>query len=884
MVDSFSDEQVLEEIRNRGLYIVVKVNKEKRGGKTYTKEFLCLKMKTIEFDSDYPDRPWKVTLEKHPSESRSRVQQLTLNNLWNFMGALANDHFFLNRRAKKGFKVAMVSEMREPSTVKATGPQIYLKIYGVNNAEKKNEFVHMYGSYSTLSGILWPANEAFQRRLRKDCADQFGAMKQGWKVWEDDQLQKPESIKIWNNEQSPYDETRPAIRYGEAWKSMAGLRLPSNEDALLYGGGDVDAVKVNVVRRLDQGKDRWGEWLQSAPRKHPLYSQLQLREFYTESTGGLDREDVETTLEDDERKDVNEVVKEIFGDEASPMELSSLIIRGEGIKDREVIGWSTRQQRWNERSACYNNTLMRHVKENVEALVEKNGDEGGVAPHDEAVTLLFKHKIYQKAEMRTLSSFVGSRVHQILAWNRYSQDSAWNMCFPDKESQKDDYDQFERYMTEVQGQSNGLGFLDTAVHAYVGAVEKALTDLKWTVVGVEIPVVDSLRLFLRDQQYQWMESRVDALCIQDDGKLVLVDYKNKIGFKTQGDGAKPDDWHQVFTYAMLMALNYGIVVDSVAVIVAKRNRTVDVQRCPFFRPKAQPTRASRGVKAAPLHQTRVRRYMEGLWFPERDDQYWYIDDRFVANTNGIETLKTGVRNFRKYSHLYLFRVIDAIESRSTNINDAAETIAQYNWRDSVRELNFHRIGGKKSGLYTIDPPTEAGQGGAIPEFIGAFDSVEVGLERLRIDQVGSRTRIRGDEDYEGSWRQRLNNAVWEVAEDLKDLVGSWEPIELAEELVYVAGNAMEVRPNGPIDQENMTALLCRTLNRLVNKRLFDDLVRLARFDGEDHLERAGMRLFEHVSQRALWTDDQLQYAESEYLVSCRNELRVALLNCISANE
>ena len=880
MTTPYTNKQVIESMKLRNLYVEVVANKPvPKKDNVFMRDFVCLKMETIEYDdSTSPDRPWKIKLERYKGEKANRVMQLSFRGLWECMGALQGDHLLLNERAKKGLKVALVTsenlkQTRTSVDADKVGPPIPLMI------DDERRYVYMYGNGSSLSGIVWPTTDhGLQSRLRKECPERFSDIQQKWQVWQNEKL-VPTKIKGWNRAHK-VDKTPEVTQYGAAWASMKFLRL-KEEDALIYGTHeeqtkDRTAVAKEIDDRLRRIQTRWEDWQSThAPKRLDLYANRGVREFRSEQEMGLTDDPFGRFAEEDE-----DCADYIAISESLSLGLSTLIIRANEpglVNDREVIGWSTQQNRWLDRAATYNETLKRHVlAKKTDETIKKDGRSNatGAAPakEREPVTRLFESRIYQKAEMRTLSSFVGSRVHQILAWNA-AEKGAWNMCFPpaDDLEERDDYQQFKEYMTTSGVQTKGLGYLDNAVHNYVKAVESTMKRLEWKAVGVEIPVVDSLRLFLRESRHQWMESRVDALCVDKQGKIVLVDYKNKIGFKTQGDHAKPAEWHQVFTYAMLMALNYGIVVDSVAVIIAKRNNTVDVERCEFF-PMAAKTKTRRAAKQIP----EVQRYMERLWWPEQDAKYWYVDDHFVANAKGISWLKEK----RLYKCLYLNRLMEAIARRQTKV---APTQPSSQWMTKRGPLDNMWYQINRIGLYTIVPPSRGEE--RPPAFVGAFKTF--GKDELRMDQIGWKRRVQSEPvNGTGSERDRLNVAVWDEAGALVPLVSAWSPVGLSDELRRVAGRELDVRPNGPIQEQGehpMQTFLCRTLNRLINKQLFDDVLQLeAEVKPEDQMSVVGMGLFQHVSQRALWSDKQLEHARKVYLPAKRTRLRIALLDCISA--
>lgn len=170
----------------------------------------------------------------------------------------------------------------------------------------------------------------------------------------------------------------------------------------------------------------------------------------------------------------------------------------------------------------------------------------------------------------------------------------------------------------------GLAMLDSVARTLAERVDAALRREGWKVVGAEIPVVDTNRLFKnKTGRVQCMETRIDALFENRDGALVLGEFKSKIGRTTQTSILSTKEMRQAVLNAFLLWTNYGVMVKSVALIYVNRARSVFVCEFPF-----KPRMVKRRLT---YESTRILRFLKA-W--ERDLDALYVDENYLLQRRG----------------------------------------------------------------------------------------------------------------------------------------------------------------------------------------------------------------------------------------------------------
>jgi len=117
------------------------------------------------------------------------------------------------------------------------------------------------------------------------------------------------------------------------------------------------------------------------------------------------------------------------------------------------------------------------------------------------------------------------------------------------------------------------------------ATLRYLRDLKgFELVAMELPVIDMHQAFnmgsAASPKIVFLESRVDFVATLN-GKLILGDFKNRIGNTTQYDNPSSDSIAQLVLYAWLMWTNFAIAVEELWLLATNRHGEVMCFKFPF---------------------------------------------------------------------------------------------------------------------------------------------------------------------------------------------------------------------------------------------------------------------------------------------------------------
>lgn len=270
---------------------------------------------------------------------------------------------------------------------------------------------------------------------------------------------------------------------------------------------------------------------------------------------------------------------------------------------------------------------------------------------------LIRSKLLQGLELTTLTSFLGSRVHQMLMLRASTVANANNEANAPKpaflNTEAIDPSMFQTIMkpgtmfdAQVEIISN-IGSLDSVVESMFKAVLAAFTTYNMKVVACEVPVFTTFRTFSHGKTTKTqraMESRIDFIGIHN-GETVLGDYKTHWGNNNQYsilDTTK--HIQQVVIYAFLLLQNYSILVDSVAIVYVNRNSDVTICKVPFKEPvqKIGLRQRERPSAAKQVLATILKEFMEIPGFT--------VDSNIVAPTSAeinVDSLLTE-KAFFKY--------------------------------------------------------------------------------------------------------------------------------------------------------------------------------------------------------------------------------------------
>ena len=215
----------------------------------------------------------------------------------------------------------------------------------------------------------------------------------------------------------------------------------------------------------------------------------------------------------------------------------------------------------------------------------------------DVVADLLHYQVLQPVEMLTWGSFVGSRVHNKLVFNavRKAEPDYYQAAFPNKLSNERQSATLRAFTTCFQKDALALyGSIDDVL---CENIERAFGARGWKVLAHELPVVDLNRHYGTGKRLRFFESRLDFVARSADGKLVLGDYKCKVGETTQHNVVQWKDFWQVLCNAWFLLVHYHLLVDVVAVVYANRRQQVFVCELPFTCSKERLTSATkRGQK------------------------------------------------------------------------------------------------------------------------------------------------------------------------------------------------------------------------------------------------------------------------------------------------
>jgi hypothetical protein len=325
------------------------------------------------------------------------------------------------------------------------------------------------------------------------------------------------------------------------------------------------------------------------PRLQALKSRYLEIEPFKNKTSSVENEDSEDE-DNDEDNDSD-------GDD---LYFSNLILRGvkhttglktmfphmvtEKIDFKHIYNKTTIQWYSGEQVQSFNNvTSFRQAFKGLQTAV----------PPNDMLGQLINSKLLQGVELSTLTSFLGSRIHQKIMLASCTTGNQPQPQLPGVFNNplnidptkfqlvlQDDQQLFDK---QVELLSN-LDSLESLVNIMYKHVLNALKKEKLEIIACEVPVWTSMRTFThgRSDAQHVMESRIDFIAKQSDGKLVLGEYKSRLG---NGNQYKILDvtYHmrQAILYAFLLLENFHIFVDYVMVIYANRKGDVGICKFPF---------------------------------------------------------------------------------------------------------------------------------------------------------------------------------------------------------------------------------------------------------------------------------------------------------------
>ena len=252
---------------------------------------------------------------------------------------------------------------------------------------------------------------------------------------------------------------------------------------------------------------------------------------------------------------------------------------------------------------------------------------------DDFIGKLISERHLQVVELRTIASFIGSRVHMKMQQLQYTAaapgeaDAArghvdWKKA-PNGPYIPNMVDLPHEY---VQAYFENTDKLDTLVEKMARSIYEVLwgDGLKLKSVASELPVADVDQLWYGNDEVRGVESRIDFLALDPKGKLILGDYKCLLGNTTYKTIAEPAQLRQLATYAWLLRTNYSIIVDELMIVYCNRAQEVTVFRTPCW-----------GDDVA---SAVIRRYM-GCWARGLDKRI-IIDYNYVSENDNVNFSKT----------------------------------------------------------------------------------------------------------------------------------------------------------------------------------------------------------------------------------------------------
>ncbi len=328
-----------------------------------------------------------------------------------------------------------------------------------------------------------------------------------------------------------------AAHYNESQKEALGMFIGTRFRSDIAKHMSVALAPLESLPTIETGADAVQTRLEDVRKR--VWGAFQ-QENFEAGGGGLDDDD-----SDEE-------------DEAVP---SNSALIASNVDNTSVIGWNTVDFRWPASKRTHATKHLRNIR-NASTVREITGDSThdrtwadfkrySKQPHSatsDAMGALIKSRVFQAVEMLTISSVIGTRVHQrlcndaIFASARptattdttvsYPATRVFQMLYAKVGGQVVLPTALERYWRTEDG--TGLSMLDGVAATLATAVSSALAREGITIVGTEIPVIDPYRLFKnRRKRCQVMETRIDALGMDAEGNLLLIEYKSRIGNTTQ---------------------------------------------------------------------------------------------------------------------------------------------------------------------------------------------------------------------------------------------------------------------------------------------------------------------------------------------------------------
>ena len=227
--------------------------------------------------------------------------------------------------------------------------------------------------------------------------------------------------------------------------------------------------------------------------------------------------------------------------------------------------------------------------------LDKSSAVPTMIPPDDLFGKLQNSKLLQGLELNTMSSFLGSRIHQKMLLTyaaSFKNENAAPVLAPynpnpDTENpytiNSEVFQMVFASLFDKQVQIiDSVSSLEPLVNMMTSSLSKGLTKFGITPVACEVPVFCGLRTFDHAEKQYTMESRVDFIGTDLNGKIILGDYKSHLGNGVQFELVKESNQlKQIITYAFLLLQNYHILVDTVAIVYVNRRGDVHMCTLPF---------------------------------------------------------------------------------------------------------------------------------------------------------------------------------------------------------------------------------------------------------------------------------------------------------------
>ena len=457
----------------------------------------------------------------------------------------------------------------------------------------------------------------------------------------------------------------------------------------------------------------------------------------------------------------------------------------------------------------------------------------------------------QGVERANLASYIGTRVHMAMQMylnngegprgRQQSEAALWDTemnggeltpyipNFPPSDSVK-------RYFESTAD-------LDTLVAAMAQQLREFLyTDTGLRAIASELPVVDLDQLWVGDGVARGVESRIDFLAITSSGKLVLGDYKCRLGDTTMKTIGDAKTIRQLATYAWLVYTNYGLVVDELWAVYVTRELEVTQFSVPFSH-NSMDHESNETNAVSALHA-----YVE-LW-ARGPEQRVVVDSLFTTVNNTVPFVLTRAsRMIEELRGLDPSATPDISEVVSQCDDMPAKTVlpvvgatVDYDGDDARLSISLKHHG---KGIFTYDP--------TIAAFIGAT---------LQLHQEPD-VKMPTDAN-----RLMFNTDVQQAA---LELAGRWphsaKRLAAALELPFRQPSARAaLAPAEDRRFGQVVSLFIRKLNRLVNTHMRAKLKASALADDEG---KRRFRAFVGASHRGTWPvwEDESLFVEARQLAN-----------------